>query len=325
MSRYLLRRLLALIPTSFGVLLLTFVLFNMVGGSSAHVALGQHADESSIRAFNALHGLDKPLLVGRLGDGAFPENIQGLFDSQLANYIGSVLKGDFGYSVAYGARVADVLKAGVGPSLSITVPILLGGTLVSLFLAMLASLKRGGAADRAVLFASTLFMSVNYVVWILLGQFLLSYKLGAFPIWGYEGAGYVVLPVMIGILGGLGKDIRYFRTVLLEEASKPYLRTAYSKGLGRGRVFFGHLLPNAMIPVVTYVSLSVPYLFTGSLLLERFFGIPGLGEISINAIHSGDVSTIRAVVILGSLLYQLVHLATDVCYAWLDPRVVYDS
>ena len=125
----------------------------------------------------------------------------------------------------------------------------------------------------------------------------------------------------IGILSGLGRDVRYFRAVLIDESNRPYVRAAYSRGLSRRAVFMRHVLPNAMIPVVTYVSLSIPYLFTGSLLLESFFGIPGLGGVSMNAIHSADLSLIRAVVILGALLYQLVNLATDLCYAWLDPRV----
>ena len=217
--------------------------------------------------------------------------------------------------------VADVRKAGVGPSLCLTVPILVGGTALALALAMLAAAHRGGSADRAVLLGSTFLMSVNYVVWILAGQFFLSYRLGLFPIWGFEGVAYIVLPAAVGIASGLGRDVRYFRTVLLDEMNRPYVRTALSKGLPRRRVFWGHVLPNALIPVVTYVSLSIPYLFTGSLLLESFFGIPGLGGVSINAVNSADLATVRAVVILGALLYQLVNLATDLCYAWLDPRV----
>ena len=120
---------------------------------------------------------------------------------------------------------------------------------------------------------------------------------------------------------GLGRDVRFFRTVLLDELGRPYVRTAIAKGLPRRRVLWGHVFHNSLIPVVTYVSLSIPYLFTGSLLLESFFGIPGLGGVSLNAIHSADMATVRAVVILGALLYQFVNLATDICYAWLDPRV----
>ncbi|MBR3087039.1 MAG: ABC transporter permease [Kiritimatiellae bacterium] len=324
MLRYAIRRIAQLVPATLGILLVTFVIFNVVGGSAAQAVLGQHADAASIAAFNARYGYDRPLLLGPLAAPAgtpLRVRVVRALDSQFFNYCRQLLRGDFGESAAYGMRVADVLKSGVGPSLCITIPILFGGTLLGLALAMVAASRRGGAADSAILLGSTLCMSVNYVVWILAGQFLLSYKLRLFPIWGFEGAAYVVLPVAIGILSGLGRDIRYFRAVLLDETGRQYVRAAYSRGLSRRAVFLRHILPNAMIPVVTYVSLSIPYLFTGSLLLESFFGIPGLGGVSVNAIHSGDLATVRAVVILGAMLYQLVNLATDLCYAWLDPRV----
>ena len=312
MWRYTIKRILALIPTSIGVLLLTFVLFHVVGGSPAEVVLGQHANAEAIAEFNARFGYDKPLLIGPAGHR---------FDSQLFFYMSSLLRGDFGDSTAYGMRVADVLRQGVVPSLTITVPILVGGTILALMLAMVAAAWRGKGPDKAVLLGSTVLMSVNYVVWILAGQFFLSYKLRLFPLWGFEGISYILLPVAIGIFSGLGRDIRFFRTVILDELTKPYVRTAMSKGLSRRRVLWGHVFRNSLIPVVTYVSLSIPYLFTGSLLLESFFGIPGLGGVSLNAINSSDMATVRAVVILGSFLYQAVHLVTDLCYAWLDPRV----
>jgi peptide/nickel transport system permease protein len=129
------------------------------------------------------------------------------------------------------------------------------------------------------------------------------------------------LPVIIGIVSSLGTDIRFFRTAILDEIYKPYVRTAQAKGLSSCRILIRHVLRNALIPIVTYVSLSIPFLFTGSLMLETFFGIPGLGNVSINAIHSADMAVVRAVVVLGALLYQGVNLLTDLCYAALDPRV----
>lgn len=324
MLRYAIARIAQLVPATLGILLLTFILFNVVGGSSAEAILGQHADASTIAAFNARYGFDRPLLLGSLDAPAgtpLGERIHRALDSQFCNYIRDLVRGDFGYSASYGMRVVEVLKSGVGPSLSITVPILFGGTIIALSLAILAAAFRNRAADTAVLLFSTFCMSVNYVVWILAGQFLLAYKLRLFPIWGYENIAYIILPAIIGIMSGLGRDIRYFRAVLLDEATRPYVRAAQSRGLSRSGIFIRHVLPNAMIPVVTYVSLSIPYLFTGSLLLESFFGIPGLGGVSVNALHSADLAIVRAVVILGALLYQLVNLATDLCYAWLDPRV----
>jgi len=307
MLKYALRRLAEVVPTTIGILLLSFVLFNVVGGSPAEVVLGKNATAESIAAFNHKWGYDKPLVLS--------------LDSQFINFIGSLAKGDLGYSIEMDEPVADILLRGVGPSLSLTVPILVGGTVVALMLAMLAAAFRGGFPDKAVLVGSTVLMSVNYVVWVLLGQFLLSYKAEVFPVWGYKNAFYLVLPVMIGVLSSLGTDVRFFRTAILDESYKPYVLTARSKGLSKVAVMFRHVLPNALIPIVTYVSLSIPWLFTGSLLLESFFGIPGLGSVSINAIHSADMAVVRAVVVLGALLYQFVNLATDLLYAAVDPRV----
>ena len=303
MLKYIAKRLLEVIPTTFGIILLTFVLFNVVGGSPAQVILGKNATAESIAAFNHKYGYDLPL------------------PKQFVKFCTDLAKGDFGVSTEADEPVIDVLKRGVGPSLSLTVPILAGGTVIGLMLAMLCAAGRGGRLDKAVLVGSTMLMSVNYVVWVLAGQFILAFKLKLFPVWGYENAFYLVLPVIIGIFSGLGVDVRFFRTAILDEIYKPYVRTARMKGLSETRVLFVHVLRNSLIPIVTYVSLAIPYLFTGSLMLESFFGIPGLGNVSINAIHSSDMAVVRAVVVLGALLYQGINLVTDLLYAWLDPRV----
>ncbi|MBR6588606.1 MAG: ABC transporter permease [Kiritimatiellae bacterium] len=303
MLKYIGKRLLEVIPTTFGIILLTFVLFNVVGGSPAQVILGKNATAESIAAFNHKYGYDLPL------------------PKQFVKFCTDLAKGDFGVSTEADEPVIDVLKRGVGPSLSLTVPILAGGTVVGLMLAMLCAAGRGGNLDRVVLIGSTVLMSVNYVVWVLAGQFILAFKMGLFPVWGYESAFYLVLPVIIGIISSLGVDVRFFRTAILDEIYKPYVRTARMKGLSEARVLFVHVLRNSLIPIVTYISLAIPYLFTGSLMLESFFGIPGLGNVSINAIHSSDMAVVRAVVVLGALLYQGVNLVTDLLYAWLDPRV----
>ena len=303
MLKYALRRLLEAIPTTFGILLLSFFLFNVVGGSPAAVILGKNATAEAIAAFDRKWGYDQPVLV------------------QFGRFVRDVFRGDFGYSLENHEAVLDVLARGVGPSLSLTVPILLGGTIVALMLAMLSVAYRGRLVDKAVLLVSTVLMSVNYVVWVLGGQFFLSYKAGFFPVWGYENAFYLALPVLIGIFSSLGTDVRFFRTAILDEVYKPYVLTARAKGLSVWTIMTRHVLRNALIPIVTYVSLSIPCLFTGSLLLESFFGIPGLGSVSINAIHSADMAVVRAIVVLGALLYQFVNLSTDILYAVLDPRV----
>ena len=307
MLKYMARRLLEVVPTTFGILLLTFLLFNVVGGSPAAAILGKNATPEAIAAFNHRFGYDKPLVFAR--------------DSQFTTFVGNLAKGDLGYSAELNEPVAEVLKRGVGPSLSLTVPILVGGTIFALVFAMLSAAFRGRLVDKTILVASTVLMSVNYVVWVLAGQFLLSFKAGLTPIWGYGGPAYLALPVAIGIVSSLGVDVRFFRTAILDELYKPYVLTARSKGLSRAVIMARHVLRNALIPIVTYISLSIPFLFTGSILLESFFGIPGLGSVSINAIHSSDMAVVRAVVVLGALLYQFVNLATDLLYALLDPRV----
>jgi len=317
MLKYVLRRILEVIPTTAGIVLLAFALFNIVGGSPAEAILGKNATAEAIAAFNHKYGYDKPLIVGKIGEG--------FFDSQLFNFVGDLAKGDLGYSVEMKEPVVDILKRGVGPSLSLTVPILVGGTVVGLLLAFVAAAWRGRFPDKTILFCSTVLMSVNYVVWVLAGQFLLSYKLGLFPIWGYRSWFYLALPVLIGVVSSLGVDVRFFRMAILDELYKPYVLTARAKGLSGAAILVKHVLRNALIPIVTYISLAIPYLFTGSLLLESFFGIPGLGSVSINAIHSADMAVVRAVVVLGALLYQFVNLVTDLAYAALDPRVRFQN
>lgn len=312
MFKYVLRRIFEVVPTTFGILLLTFVLFNVVVGSPAVTVLGKNASAEAIATFNHRFGYDKPLIFG--GE-------EGFFDSQFFSFIGNLAKGDFGYSVSCEEPVADILLRGVGPSLKLTIPILAGGTIIALMLALIAAAKRGRAVDKSILFASTILMSVNYVIWVIAGQFLLSFKAGIFPVWGCDGAFFYALPVMIGIVSSLGMDVRFFRTAFLDEIYKPYVLTARAKHLGKATILVRHVMRNALIPIVTYVSLSIPYLFTGSLLLESFFGIPGLGSVSINAINSSDMAVVRAVVVLGALIYQFVNLATDIAYAFLDPQV----
>jgi len=208
------------------------------------------------------------------------------FDSQLVGYAGRVLRLDFGTSTSLNQPVWKLLKAGIGPSLALTVPILIVELVVSLILALLCAYRRGSWLDRSLVAVCVALMSVNYLVWIVFGQYVLAYKLGWFPVWGFESWKNLLLPVLIGVATGLGSNVRFYRTILLEEMHKDYVRTAFAKGLGEGRVLFKHVLKNALGPVITNVALALPYLYTGSLLLESFFGIPGLGYLSLNAINS---------------------------------------
>ena len=303
MLRYTLRRLLQLIPTLLGVTLLTFILFNVVGGSPAALVLGKNATAAALAEYDHLHGYDRPLVV------------------QYIHFLGDLAQGDLGESIEYHQPVWDVIQDGIGISLALTVPILVLGTLLALLIGLVCAAYAGKRLDKVALAGTTALMSVNYVIWVTAGQYLLAYKLKIFPVWGFENWTYLCLPVVIGIVSGLGTDVRFYRTVILDEINKPHVRTAMAKGLHPVVVLLRHVMRNSLIPVVTNVSLSIPFLFTGSILLESFYGIPGLGGIGLNAVNSSDAAMVRAVVIIGALLYQLSNLLADLAYAWLDPRI----
>ena len=164
-------------------------------------------------------------------------------------------------------------------------------------------------------------MSINYLIYIVAGQYFLAYRIGAFPVWGYESIRYLILPVIIGVISGLGSSVRFYRTIMLDEIYQDYVRTALAKGVSKPRILFVHVLRNALIPIVTNVVIAIPFLYTGNLLLENFFGIPGLGYLGINAILSSDVDVVRALVLIAALLFVIANLLTDLVYAAVDPRV----
>ncbi|MEI6168475.1 MAG: ABC transporter permease [bacterium] len=419
MTRYIIRRILYMIPMVLGVILITFLLFNVVGGSPGSMALGKNVSPQALEEFDEQRGFNKPVLFGWwTTTRAFPERVfaepltliagtnvpvrllfplrldsryrlrvevRGLaggsgvrflsdrvprstppvevaarwqwvdfpfspestgsmalsvetgpvelrrvslerrmphvWDSQLAHYFKTLARLDLGTSLSTNEKVTTMLKRGVLPSLALTVPIFFGGLVFSVGLALICAYWRNRWPDRIFVFLAVALMSVNYLVWIIFGQFFMAYKWHWFPIWGFESWGYLLLPVMIGILSGLGANLRFYRTVILDEIYKDYVRTAFAKGLSPAGVLFKHVLPNAMIPIVTNTVIALPFLYTGSLLLESFFGIPGLGGLSINAINSSDVDVVRGVVLVGAILYVVASLVTDLCYALVDPRV----
>lgn len=303
MLRYTIRRLLQLIPTLIGVTLLTFILFNVVGGSPAMLELGKNASAQAIAEYDKIHGYDLPVY------------------QQYGNFVLDLLRGDLGISLEYKQPVWTVLREGVWVSLALTVPILVIGTALALLIGLVCAASAGKLLDKATLAATTALMSVNYVIWVTAGQYFFAFKLKLFPVWGFENWTFLCLPVLIGVISGLGTDVRFYRTVILDEITRPHVRAAIAKGLPRSVVLVRHVLRNSLIPVVTNVSLSVPFLFSGSILLESFYGIPGLGGIGLNAVNSSDAPMVRAVVIIGALLYQLSNLLADLAYALLDPRV----
>jgi peptide/nickel transport system permease protein len=413
MLRYILKRMLQMIPTVFGVILITFILFNVVGGSPALQVLGPHAQPQTLEQFDEQRGFNKPLfplIQGRdvttrayadsdfersVGDwqgmdgvtwtngmivlaaggeyalpvkfalrtdckyaleiesrtdfskpwtkqrtvfqvlekiqtGDTPLEIRSIklrrlmnnpFDSQFLFYLGQLAHLDFGVSSSTNQRVSKLLADGIGPSLMLAVPIFFIGLITSVMLSLFCAFWRDTWVDRFFVVFSVALMSVNYLVWIVGGQYLLGFKLGWFPVWGFESVRYLALPVLIGVFSGLGADLRFYRTIMLDEAHRDYVRTARAKGVSRTGVLFKHVLKNAMIPIITNTVIAIPFLYTGNLLLESFFGIPGLGYLGINAINSSDVDVVRAIVLVGAIVFVIANLLTDICYALVDPRV----
>ncbi len=323
MWAYILRRLLYTPLIVFGVLLVTFVLFKLVPGNPARIIAGPGASESTIKEIEAQIGLDKPRWINV--DGAREQGFGALFDSQFFRHMWDTPRFEFGDSVYKKKAVSEILYKGAGPSLKLTVPMFIALLATSISISLGITMLRGTVWDLLIVIACVIGMSIPFLAVILFGQDWFAGKLDWFPIRGYDtgfaGVRYYVLPVILGVFAGLGSDVRFYRTVMLDEAKADYIRTAYAKGVGTGRVLFRHLLKNAMIAVITRVVLAIPFLFLGSLLLERFFSIPGLGFLMVESISSRDYNVIAALTYIVALLFIFGQLMTDICYALVDPRI----
>jgi peptide/nickel transport system permease protein len=233
---------------------------------------------------------------------------------------------DFGRSDADDVPISQRLRDGLVPSLSLTVPLFAIGLFVGVVFALMVAFFRDTYVDRAVLVLCMLAMSVATLIYIIGGQYLVGMVLRWFPISGYDPDlsvtfRFLALPILIGVLAGFGGDVRLYRTVFIEETNRDYVRTARAKGCGDVQVMVRHVLRNALIPILTNVVLAIPFLFTGSLLFESFFGIPGLGAITVEAINGNDFSTLRTMVYIFALLFILGQILTDISYTLADPRV----
>lgn len=228
---------------------------------------------------------------------------------------------DFGRTISTREPIRELLLRGVGPSLALMIPVFFGELLLGVLLALVSAACRDRLPDRLLVILSVCFMSVSYLVLIIASQWLFGYKLGWFPIWGFDGPKYLLLPILTGILFGVGGNVRFFRTVFIDELGKEYLRTAVAKGLPPRTVYGRHLLRNAALQILTKAGAGLPFLFTGSLLLESFFGIPGLGFAGVDALYNSDIQLLKAVVVLSSILFVFINFLTDLAYAWADPRV----
>jgi peptide/nickel transport system permease protein len=318
MTGYVLRRVLFGGATVGGVLLLLFVFFFLVATPDdiARKAVGEKALPEALAQWKTAHGYDKP----RFWNADHP------LDTMLAEHVRRMLTFDFGRSDADDTPIRDRLRTGIGPSLSLTVPLFVIGVTLAIGLALLTAFLRGSYLDRTVLVLSVPLMSVSILLYIVGGQYLVGKVLRWFPISGFDPtpsviARFLVLPVLIGVVAHLGQDVRFYRTLFLEERGRDYVRTAFAKGCSPSRVMRRHVLRNALIPILTDVAIEIPFLFTGSILLESFFGIPGLGTVTVDAINGNDFATLRVMVYIGSLFFIAGQIATDIGYTLVDPRV----
>lgn len=319
MKAYIIRRLINSIPIIFGVMVITFILFRLVGGDISSEIAGKSASAKTIAEIRHEYGWDKPLFFN------FNNGITGVLDSQFFHHLWNSITFDFGKSIRDKREILPTILERAVPSLSLMVPMFIIGLITSLALSLLIAYVRGTFIDKLLVVICVFGMSMPYLSYILFGQYAFAYKCGLFPVFGYEeGWGkiqYLILPILIGVASGLGGQVRFYRTVVLDEIHADYVRTARAKGASVSRVLFKHVLKNVMIPVITQVVLAIPFLFLGSLLLERFFGIPGLGDYFIVALNSSDYPVINAMTFIGALLYVLGLIVTDICYALVDPRV----
>ncbi len=317
MGAFVIRRLVYGAGIVLGVLFLLFLLFFTVTAPDdiARKALGDKAPPEAIEIWKANHGYDRPLWPWQDWD----ENL--LFD-----HYRRMLTFDFGLSDADDSPIIDRIAAGMGPSLSLTVPLLTLGLLVGIPLALLVAFFRETYIDRMGVFLCVLAMSISALLYIIGAQFLIGKVLRWYPISGFDMdllmmPRFLAMPLMVGLLSGIGGDVRFYRTVFLEESSRDFVRTARAKGASEARIMTHHVLRNALIPILTRVVLAIPFLFMGALLLEAFFGIPGLGSMMVDAIQANDFSTMRTMVYIGSLLFILGQVVTDISYGLVDPRV----
>jgi peptide/nickel transport system permease protein len=322
MIAYLIRRISYALPILVGVNLLTFALFFVVNtpDDMARMQLGiKRVTPEAIEKWKEQHGYDKPLLLNSAAAG-FDKMTDTIFWQKSA----SMFVLDFGYADD-GRNISREIATRMWPSLAIALPTFLVGLVVYITFALLMALFRATALDMAGVGLCVLLMSVSGLFYIIGGQFVVSKLWHLVPISGYTGGldsfKFVALPIVIGVIGSVGSSSRWYRTIFLEEIGKDYVRTARAKGLSELSVLFRHVLKNAMIPILTGVVVVIPLLFMGSLLTESFFGIPGLGSYTIDAINAQDFSVVRAMVFLGSLLYIVGLILTDISYTMVDPRV----
>jgi peptide/nickel transport system permease protein len=308
-TAYVIRRLWQMIPTIAGVILLIFFLFNWVGGDPAQVLAGKISNPEQIANIRKQLGVDQPYWY------------------QLWVFVQQVFTFDFGRSWSTNEEVSRILLTRIGPTLTIMVPVLIIETSLAVLFAIMVAYVRGSLTDRVIMITCTVAMSVSFLVYIIVFQWLFGFILGWFPVQGWSESfwknltNYAPLPIMLAVFVGLAPQLRLYRSFFLDEINQDYVRTARAKGLSEKKVMLKHVLRNALIPILTNIGISLPGIFVGSFLLEVFFSIPGLGREIITAVNRSDFPVIKAVTVYLAVITMIINLLVDVMYKYVDPRV----
>jgi peptide/nickel transport system permease protein len=310
MAAYLLRRLWQMIPTLLGVVLLVFFLFKWFGGDPAEILGGLNATPEQIEVIRDQLGLNKPVW------------------EQLFIFLKQIVTFDWGKSWATQESVASLFASRLPATLTVMIPILILEVGLAIPFALAVAYVRGSRIDRAVMIFTTVAVSISLLVYVIVGQYVFAFQLGWFPVQGWSDdlwtnlTTYAPLPVMVAVAVALAPYTRLYRTFFLDEIGQDYVRTARAKGLSERTILLKHVLRNALIPIMTNISVALPGVFVGSFLLEVFFSIPGLGREILLAVNRSDYPVIQAFAIYIAALTMVVNLITDLLYKWVDPRVV---
>ncbi len=297
-----------MIPNLIGITLLTFILFHVMVKDPATRFAGKYATAERVETIRAELGLDRPL------------------HEQYLFFLKQIVTLDFGRSWATKQKITTMIDDGFSATLSLTIPPFIASIIFSVGLAMFAAYHRGGFVDKAVVVTCLAMMSISSLVYILFLQNVLAFQWGLFPVSGWDPSWtgrweYLLLPWIILFVLLLGSDILVYRSVILDEAYQDYVRTARAKGLSNRAVYTKHILKNAMIPVITMIVIGMPFLITGSFLIESFFGIPGLGGMMLKALNESDFPVIKAMTVIISIAYMFFNLLADIVYSLVDPRI----
>ncbi|WP_427913169.1 ABC transporter permease [Ramlibacter sp. MMS24-I3-19] len=311
MASFIFRRVLQMIPTFAGVILLIFFLFKFFGGDPAEIMGGLQASAKQIESIRNQLGLNKPVW------------------EQLWIFTRQVLTFDWGQSWATKESVSHIFSTRLPATLTVMLPILVLEVVLAIVCGMAVAYVRGSLTDRAVMVISTVALSISFLVYVIVGQYLFAFRLGWFPVQGWTNSTlqnlvqYAPLPVLLAVLVSLAPNTRLYRSFFLDEMGHDYVRTARAKGVPEKTILFRHVLRNALIPILTNIATQLPGVFIGSFLIEVFFSIPGLGREVYVAVNRSDYPVIQAVTIYLAVLTMVINLVTDLMYKLVDPRVVF--